>query len=349
MSEVSTVAIRVGGRVLEGFESVTVTSSMDAFATSWSARYHSDIDEDGREVIIEAGDDVEILIDDESVLLGYVDRDDSTVSGSRLKRDLRGRSRLGDAVDCSAYVAGRKRWRNASVFTVIADLLVDYAIELRDESRATDPFERFELRETESISSCALRAAKARGVVLIDEGGTLVIANAGQRGTATVLRETTVLSARRSRDWSQRFSEYAFRTKRRPKNDAAQLSDTSLLRIIRDEAVQRLRRLVTASYGEKDADVEVRAQLEHNVRAGRSETLEYEVPGFRDESGDLWLTNTRVKVVDRYLNADFVGLIIAVEFTASTDQQRTRLTITQPSAYDVVVAVPARRRGEAIR
>lgn len=341
----------VEGEVVDGFESGKVTQSMDAFAAAFEVVYRADRLEGGDPVILEAGDAIEVRIADAeegTLLAGYIDEDDSTLA-ARLRRKLSGRSKLGDLVDCSAFTEAR-RFRDVSIIDLATELTKDYGIAIYDRSEAVEPLERWAVAEGSTIANELTRAAKARGVVLLDEGGDLVIARAGEFSTTTRLEEggDRVLSWRRLRSHSGRFSEYVVKTKRR-RRDEDTGEPTTIRATVEDEGVRRLRRLVVQPYGDRGDAVERRAQLERNVRAGRSEKVVLEVAGWLTDEGKPWRPNTRVKVVSPTLGIDAVLLVVRATLLHGPELHRTELELSRPEAWDALVTYPTRGRGEAIR
>ncbi|MEM7608185.1 MAG: hypothetical protein AAF411_22765, partial [Myxococcota bacterium] len=215
----------------------------------------------------------------------------------------------------------------------------DVEVESRFQN-AEEPFRDFAINEGETIAAALMRAAKLRGVVLVDEGGRLIMDIAGNNQSTTVLRNGpggNIREGERQTSWRERFSEYVFRGQTRATDElfgreAAELEG----RVIDPEVQQRrLRRLVIASWGNRRDDMGVRAVNERNRRAGRSERLVYTVPGWLDDEGLIWRPNQRVLVQDSILDVDAVMLLVRVTTQLRPKVSRTELELSLPSAWDV--------------
>ncbi|MBO6937534.1 MAG: hypothetical protein JJ863_21350 [Deltaproteobacteria bacterium] len=339
----SQLQLKVSGRTVAGFEKGEVTASMDRFASTFSLEYFADKLEGGGSAILEAGEPVELAVDGEPIFGGHIEDDEDDDEPGRTKGKLIGTSKLGDIVECSTFSESQV-FRDISLIDLATELTKDYGIAIFDETEGIDPFGRWKLTEGTTIAVELQKAAKARGVVLLDQAGDLVLANAGAGETRTRLPGTIATSSKRTRSWKGRFSEYVVKGKgRRRDEDTGNL--TTIREVVTDEGVDRLRRMVVPANGESVAAVRRRAFLERNQRAGRSERIVYRVRGWHTEEGDIWRPNTRVKVEDERRGIDAVLLVVRTTLKHGISEHRTELELTRPEAFDAVVDYPARRRG----
>ena len=130
----------VDGETVDGWTAGQVSMSMDKFASSFRLDYHADRDQAGDRVIIEAGDPIELYVEDELVLSGYVDADETTVKPGQERRTVTGRSKLGDLVDCSAFHEA-KRFRDISLIDLATELSAPYGIAIYDRTEAVGAHE----------------------------------------------------------------------------------------------------------------------------------------------------------------------------------------------------------------
>lgn len=342
----SQLEVKVDGRTLRGFESGEVTASMDQFASTFSIDYWADEVEGGGRLILEAGDPIEVAVDGEPIFAGHIDTDETDDEPGRTKRKITGRSKLGDLVDCSAF-SETPVFRGISLIDLATELTQDYGIAIFDETEGVEPFDRWKITEGTTIAIELQRAAKARGVVLLDQAGDLVLANAGDMETDTRLPGSIARSSKRARSWKERFSEYVVKSKHR-RRDEDSGSPTTIREVIEDEGVSRFRRMVVAANGERQSAVRRRAILERNLRAGRSERITYTVRGWHTDEGAIWRPNTRVAVKDQELGIGAVLLVVRTTLKHGPSEHRTELELTRPEAFDAVVDYPVRRRGEGI-
>lgn len=337
----------VDGETLSDFTTGKVVQSLDAFASSFELEYYQDTADGGGEIVFESGDPVEIRVDGETILAGHVNDDEDEEDPKKLRRKIVGRSKLGDLVDCDAFNEQR-RFRDVSILDLASVLCEPYGIAIYDRTEAVEPFERWALNDG-TIADELQRAAKARGVVLVDEAGDLGIVRAGDDSTRTVIRSPSeVLSSARRRSERQRFSEYLVKSKRR-RRDEDTGAPTSIRATVTDDGVRRLRRKVIHPYGDRQSAVDLRAALERNVRAGRSLRLIYRLPGWLTVEGEVWRPNMRVKVEDERRGIDATLIVVRSTLLHGPSLHRTELELTLPEAYDAIAEYPAIGRGQEVR
>lgn len=350
MAEV--LELLVGGERFSGFRSGQVTQAFDSslVATTWNVEYASRADERTDPIIIEAGDDVTLRVGDEDLVRGWVETSREAYDAAQDTYTVQGASRVGDLLDCSAVHPGR-RFRDTTLFDLATALLDGYGVQIEDRrpwALEDEPIARFAIQEGESIADCLGRAARLRGVTLADVGGDLVLALVGQERTATVIeRGVNVLRGERTYSWRQRYSEYRFRGQTRATDDLYGLDAAQIGQTVEDRGVTRLRRLVVHAHTDRREDIGRRAIYERNQRAGRSERLTYELPGWHCAEG-LWRPNVLVRVVDERLRVDAELLIVRVTHAFSPNRYRTTLELTRPEAF-YELKYPIRARGAAWR
>lgn len=347
MSDV--LELRVNNRAYNGFLSGTVTQALDSFASVWRLKYATETTLSGELASIQNGDGVSLAVSGEELFEGFVDTDDDEWGPKTRSLKVNGRSNLGDLMDCSSV--GPKRWTDASILKIASDLTKEYSVEVEGRDVDADkPFRKFAIEEGEKIAETLLRAAKLRGLVLVDEGGKLVIARAGQRRSLTDLRQgVNLLHGRRRRSMRERYSAYEFKGQTRATDEAYGLDAADLSGSIEDPEVERFRRLVVTSWGDENENLRVRAVNERNTRAGRGYRLIYDVKGWRDDAGDLWRPNTRVNVFDHKFKVSATMLITRTSLVLDGKSHKTTLELARPEAYDLVVNYPVTPRGETVR
>lgn len=345
------VELLINGERFEGFEGGSVTQALDAalVATTFTLEYSPRVAPELERVRIEAGDEVTLRVGDENLVRGYVVDDFLAYDARSSTFQVSGASRLIDAVECSAIHRAR-RFRDQALFELAEALLEDYPISIVDVAgdAAAEPIARFALQEGESIVEALTRAARLRGVLLQDVAGDLVITRTGSETTRTVIsRARNVLTGSRRRSWRERFSEYHFRGQTRTSDDVNGLDAAQIGQVIEDLEVTRVRRLAVTAHGDRRGDMGRRAILERNVRAGRSEQLSYELAGWMTEEGRLWRPNTRVRVVDDWLEVEAELLVgrVTHAFQARPGRYRTSLELVRPETF-AEVDFPRRGRGQ---
>lgn len=344
----------VNGQRHEGFESAQVVQAFGAslVATSFSVEYAPRADSDADAAVIEPGDDVVMVVGDEELVHGYVERASLSYDANGRKHSIQCMSRLVDAVKCSARRNGSSL-RDVTLFEIVSALLERYPVTVIDVAQASARFDVFRVSTGESIVDAIARAARARGVMLYDAAGDLVIGRVGQDRTATVIeRGVNVLRGERLLDWSERFSEYHFCGQTRATDELYGLDAAQIGQTVEDREVSRVRELVVQAHAGRREDLGHRAILERNARAGRSERLTYELRGWTTDEGALWRPNVRVRVVDDWLGVDAELLVVRVTHAfgsrGSSGRYRTSLELTRPEAF-AADEYPTRGRGQRWR
>lgn len=343
------VELIVGGERFVGFEGATITQVFDEALTpaSFTVEYSPRVAEELEPVLIEAGDAVTLRVGDEDLVRGFVDDDVLAYDARSASFQAVGRSMVGDLLDCSAIHRSR-RFRDQTIFEIATALVFDYDLTIQDRANDRTPIERFAIQEGESIAECLQRAARLRGVVLQDLAGDLVITRTGTERTSTVLeRGRNVLSGQRRRSWRSRFSHYHFKGQTRATDDRYGLDAAQIGHEIEDREITRTRRLSVVAHADRREDLGRRAVLERNVRAGKSQSLSYEVSGWFTDEGELWRPNTLVRVVDSWFRVEAELLVQGVTLAYSTKpaQYRTQLELVRPETFAELEEFPTRRRG----
>ncbi len=342
--------VRSGGHRLGGFEGGEVTQSLDALAASFTFQWESRALQGGGRLDLQAAAPVEIFAAGTRLLTGYVTSDraqyEATKEGAAKEAlSLTGSSRLIDLVDCSAASATR-RFRSVSLPDIAATLAEPYGVPVVVSGDFSQPFRRVTIDAGERIGDVLQRLARDRGAVLVDVEGTLVITRAGNE-SAGALRygQSRIISGSRSRDHRQRFREYAFPGQRRA-TDTDSGVETHHLVIETDEGVSRFRRLAIIAASDSRADVQKRAIVTRNTRAGRSERVNYTLGGWHDSTGELWRPNRVVTVTDPVLGLETESLMIVTSSRYARPQvRRTSRERTRPEAFDAVRTFPVRAIG----
>lgn len=336
----------INGERHSGFLSGSVTQTFGAslVATTFQVSYATRADAQAEPVVIEAGDAVTLRVGDEDLVRGWVVDESESYDSRERRYTVGGSSAVVDLLDCSAVHSSR-RFRDQTLFEIATALVEGYDVRIHDRAASDERIARFAIQEGESIAEALGRAARLRGVVLADEAGDLVITRVGAERTETVLeRGRNILEGERSRSGRERYSEYRFTGQTRADDDVNGLAAAQIGHTIGDRGVTRLRRLVVHAHTDRREDIGTRAQLERNMRAGRSEKLVYDVAGWRDDAGNLWRPNTRVRALDGWLRVDAELLITRAAYTFDLRRYRTQLELTRPEAFSEL-EYPIRPRG----
>ena len=338
-----TATIVVEGTRLEGFEEGTLQLTMTEAVNTFEVSY---VPPTLLDRLVFEQDRVEVRIGDEVLLEGHVDETDEEDDTERVRVRVLGRSAAQDVVDCSAIQAPGS-WTNATIGTIVADLAAPFSVGTFVDDREGKRFATFSVTKGDTAYDTIARAAVKRGLIVYSVGGDLVLARAGSYRTATVLeRGANVIRSGRRSSMLNRYSQYVFAGQARPNEDTWGSRSQQLKHIVVDEHVRRFRPLRVNAESHSGLDLEGRALLERNQRAGKSETVSCTVRGHLTDEGAAWRPNTLVHFRNPVLGIDATLIIVTARFHfGAAEDDSTELELARPEAYDIA-KYPALGRGE---
>lgn len=370
------VTLSVNGKKYSGWQTVEIRTSIDELAGSFSLGFQNAWAPEGEALGIQEGDECTIECDGEVVLTGFVDRSRESYGKREHVVSVEGRSVTEDLIDCDAiYGGGKIRGKGLQQ---LAELILDpFGIGLDDiepallaDSAFTAPIEPFKLQEGETAFEALTRIARKRACMLLTtRDGKLQIARASKIPLpgVTIERGVNVIAGEREGDFSNRFSEYRFKSQKRGTDSVNGKDAAHLSGVVTDTAVTRYRpKVIFAEHQGTREDLKKRATWERNTRAGRGERLTYTLRGWKHSPGvasplpslgaidslfggpaksSFWTHNTACKVVDDFFGYAGETMLVASVVLRKTREEGTRahVTVTGTEAYDVYDPPPARR------
>lgn len=361
------VKMKIAGKEFFDFFNVNIRYSMEAFTRDFSFdftdRFLNDLTTAGDLPFIE-GDPVEIEVDGEVLIDGYIDDIPISYDDRGHSLQVTGRSKQMDLVDCSA-VHKTGHWKDAKLLDLCTAVAEPFGVSVSfdpltvlpfDEAQ-TKEFRKWAIEDEETGHDFIVRACKMRGVFpLPDPGPGVVIAKAGtlpSLGTLVRSRDGVpgnILRGARVGRYRERFSEYIVKAQSAGFDDwYGEDAAHKGVHVAKDDDIERYRPLIIASDGGGAAkELELRANWERNVRAGRSRRLTYDVQGAQvqgDLGGGVWQFNQLVFVDDDFLGVSGLLLIIGVNIRYSNSGTITTLEVGDPAQFDVLT--PPKKRKKA--
>lgn len=333
----------VGTEIYGGWQRVSVTRSIEQVANSFDLEVTERWPGQSVSRPIRPGEECMLMLDDETVITGYVDDAEPTYDRQSHGISVRGRDATGDLVDCSA-VHKTGQWANARLDRIAKDVCAPFKIGVKVETDVGDPFPSFKIEPGETAFECIERAARLKAVLLIADGaGSLVITRAGKtKGETALIEGRNILSARGQFSWKDRFSTYTVKGHDRIALDGDAVDGhVAPSATVTDEAISRYRpRIILADDHGNKTRFRDRAEWEKNVRMGRGLRGSITVQGWRDAQGKLWQPNTLVNVTSPllYLN-EAEMLIVGCLYTLDDTGTRTALSIARREAFDLVSGI----------
>lgn len=352
MAETSAnVTLKIGGRRFDGWTSVSIDRRLDALCGAFALGLTDRWPGQPERWRIEAGDQAQLLVDDEPVVSGWIDRARYQLGARAHPLDVSGRDRTCDLVDCSAEHAPGS-WRDRTVTQIATDLCAPFGISVTAIGDVGPQFARFALEPGETVLAAIERMTVLRGLLATtDAAGDLVLRRPSEQAAGFELAEgLNIEDVAFENDTAERFSRYTLKG-----HDASDESAGS--RAARptataaDAGVKRHRPLmVIADEEATTATLQASARWEASVRAARAQTVTVTVAGWRSPDGRLYQPNVLVPVRAPTVGVTAELLVAGVRFKrGAREGSRTELTLVRKESFSLkpVADAPARRTAAA--
>lgn len=329
------ISLETGGRRYGGWKRVSASRSIEAFAGSFSftASERSPTDPTARP--IRRGDSAVVKIGAVALITGFIDQTDPQYDATTHEIAVRGQSKTGDLVHCSATLEPGE-WHNRKLEQIAADLVAPFGIRVRTEVSTGDAFETFKLEPSDTVHGALARAAAQRAVLVTNNGaGDLVLTRVGPDRVGVELRRgERILAARGAFSDRDRFSVYTVKGQRRSSDSDEDEPQIQVTGQATDQGVTRFRPLeILAEEPGSVASLQARAKWEATSRQANAQRATLTVQGWAHPGG-LWLPNQRVRVVDSWLGIRREMLIAGVTWTLEESGRRSELSVVPPEAFD---------------
>jgi prophage tail gpP-like protein len=324
--------------------------------------------------IVMPGERAEILLDGETVLVGWIDAVEANHGPDKTALTIKGRDVAGDLVDCAAAVDGPHEYRDLTLTEIVERICRPFGISVRAEVDVGAPFARFAIEAGETALSAIEKGCRQRAVLAVSDGvGGLVLTRGGSGpAPAPLVFGANLQTMDATFDWTDRFSLYVVRGQaERPQGGAPALDGTAtpltaaaperrpaptspqgerpriaLTGRAKDPAVTRYRPTV-AMAKTQSGGVSVQEQAEWMMRTARAKTdaLRVTVPYWRaGEEDRLWRCNERVWVDDPLAGVACELLVAGLTWRWEEQAARTELRLCGCDAFDILPEEEQRER-----
>ncbi|MDA3920967.1 MAG: contractile injection system protein, VgrG/Pvc8 family [Salinisphaera sp.] len=344
------VTLIVAGQRFTGWQSVSVTRSMEQLSGSFDLTLTDKWALDGGQLQLLDGQACQVLIDSTPVITGYIDEAAPTYDKDTHQVTLSGRDRTGDLVDCAALHKSQEI-NGRTLLQVVQSLCEPFGITVSADVDTGGVLPTAHVQPGETVYELLDRLARSRGVLYTTDGhGALVLTRTGnQRASTALVLGHNILSGSSRRTRRDRYSQYHVLGQHRPASGtggpAYSASDSAAAQasaVVTDPGIARYRPTVIDAEDQAAAiDCRTRGEWERSVRAGRSATARITVRGWTD-AGQLWAPNRIVRVEDHWLGLRGDYLISAVRYAVDeSGGQVCELTVTSPDAFKLLTASAA--------
>jgi prophage tail gpP-like protein len=364
----NTVSLSVDSQLFSGWKSMRFTRGIERMPSDFMLTCTERYPNQTGVMQIKPGQACRLLIGNDIVLTGFIDRVMPSIDPHGHHITVLGRGRCADLVDCSAY-ANNTQFMNRSVLDIATLVCKPFNIVVsqRDPGAPALPRTQFtadgqviplfnvnltttawQIIEEIARYACLLAYETETGDMMLAQVGTAIAASGFASGV-------NVEAAASMESLDQRYSTYlalnlAVDTTLPLTPGAAPSSATSgnIIKQVNDPNVSRYRPLVIISeQGYQTQDITLRRAIwEMNRRYGRSQAVTIVADDWRDKAGNLWTPNTLATVDIPELHITGVQWLIS-EVSFVVDPQRGKIAevslmpaaafTTQPPAalYDV--------------
>lgn len=330
------VRLIVNGQRYGGWQSIQIQRGLEQIAGRFELSLTERWGNQTERRPLHPGDACQISVDGETVITGFIDEVVTDYDHRSHSIRIAGRDTTGDLVDCSAPSFN---WKGQTLLQVAEKLCQPFSISVTSDTDIGGAFKSKSDNEGDTVFEILEQASRIRGVLLVSDGqGNLLITRAGQlKATGRLVLGKNIRAGSGRLSLQERFSNYRVKGQQ-PANAFSEVETSyQVLALSEDSVVTRHRPLtVLAEDPINAAAAQVRADWERNVRAGRSQEIEYTLTGWHDGAGDLWQPNRLVTVADEYLELDGELLIVSVANSLDAGGLLTRLMLKPREALDLV-------------
>lgn len=334
----------IDGKLWNSWEAISYSRSIERMGGSFQVTLAQKPEEGFLSSSMRIGLSVQIEIDGQTVLDGYIDDVDHSYDDRTASISVVGRDKTGDLIDCAATVDGPFEFNNQKLEKVIEQIIKPFDIKLTVNVDTGAPFKRVAIQPGETAHAFIDRICRFRAVLPVSDGigGLVLVKPSDEKSSGRLVYGQNIRRARVQTKGAERFSLYVL------KGQAEGFDSSSAAEIsagegrAKDERINRYRpTVITAEAQGFTQTLQERAEWERNVRRGRGNTATYTVVGWYADPAakTLWKPNTLVWVEDpaRLINREM--LITSMTLERGGQGTFTTLELAVPEAYELVAEV----------
>lgn len=282
------VELKVGNRRYSGWENVTVTKALQSIAHTFAMDIYN-----GDQVQIADDDLVQILVDENVFLTGYIDTIELGISDAKKPLKITGRSKAGDLIDCS--IETNKQYNKQNIKQIISDLVKPFSITVSSTLKL-EALETFNTKVGETYFNAINRLCKQTNTLPIsDNYGNIIITKNEQIESENILKDGDFKELNYPKILSSRFSKYVYKKE----GIVTDVTDGS----VTDDTVKRYRPFVEVNTEEK-TNIDM-AKWKKNHNKVDEVTLTAKITGWDLEINTILKLDTEI-VKNSFLLKDIV-------------------------------------------
>lgn len=336
------LTLKIGNRRLSGWTDIRVTRGCERCPNDFEIGLTEKYPGQALNVVVQPGDACQVLLGNDLVITGYVDRYTPSINMGGHTIKVSGRGRCQDLVDSAGEWPGGQI--SGATALVIAQKLASYMTPVIKVTATGDVgpiIPQFNLMNGESAFEIIERVCRFHALLAYElPDGNLHLSRVGtKKHSSGIVQGQNVQEASITYSQDQRFSEYvALIQSVETLGDAG--SAGNLLATVYDKNIKRHRRKVIISEGGGlGNDVAIaRANWERSRRFGRSAALTVTLDNWRDSAGLLWTPNQLVPISLPSLklaaiHEKLVWIISEVAYHRDRRGTRAELVLMPPEAF----------------
>lgn len=325
------IEIRCNGRVVRGFSSVSVSKSLDNFSASYSMGIFND-DNSSAWIPVFPGDEVQVAIDDETIIDGYNVETRPTLNNRGVGCTISGKEKTCDIVDC---VSKTLNFENKKVDEIVRIICADFGIRFNRSSGVDvgSPLTKFSADIGSTAFNVMVNACRERGVFPVSDGlGNVSLIGGNYPGASVdIVQGVNVLSATGVFSVADRFSKYTIYSSKDAKGKTfASVTDDEMKR-------QREWVILDERFATKE-NCEARALWEARHRQATGNALNVVVDGWRQkQDGKLWKPGLIVNCsIPAVIGEDRQFLVNRTTFNFGSNGTTTTLELVDEDIYSPI-------------
>lgn len=337
--------LKVGNKIIQGWDEVRVTRGIERLPSDFDLTLMDYYPGTNEKQLVKKGDACQVMLGNDLVNTGYIDRWSPTLSKSRHEVRATGRNKCQDLVDCSA------EWPNnvisqANALQIAQRLAAPYGIKVSSDVTDLVTVPQFTLNWGESSQEIIDRICRWAALLYFDTPeGDLRLTRVGTRKAASgVAQGENIQTASLMDSMDERFSDYVgvsmSMTPAMELSPDSGYSAVALAKAQDPEAAKmryRNRIIIVESTMNSHGQAQSCIDWEMNRRYGRSRQLQVTVDSWRDKDGKLWEPNTLIPIkIPTFGLHDEQWLLSEVTYIRNGWEGTTaRMVLMPPEAFSV--------------
>jgi len=326
------VGIRIDGKIFRGWETSSITRSIDTCADSFTfVAPYDPFSENAKYLQPYTYSKADLFIGGELYILGMAMKHTPSGSESSSTMSVEVRSLPGVTIECNS-TAKSLNYKNQTMKQIADDILIPFGIKTEFPDGDSDPFTKANRDITDNVFSFLSKLAVQKGFMITSSRNgkmSFVRAAIDSDLVASFYQgEQPIINIDASYDSTQRFSSIIAVSQSSGKtNNKSEVLDTS---------ISNYRPLIFTADETEAGNITNAAKWKRSRMLAASAPVSATVSGWRDFNGNLWMENTLVTVYfpKRCIFEETEFLITGVSLTKDSGSGNiATLTLALPQAY----------------